>query len=117
MAGSDRGILRRDMPLPYPSQRRGHPIRRYLHHVGREELHQLDWIETAAVEVLLRLYCNLGLRMLCHFFYFVETKGPTLEEIALLFDGPGANVGSAEDGTDLQKTATSRVEHAEKRDN
>lgn len=27
------------------------------------------------------------------YFYYVETKGPTLEEIAILFDGDLANVG------------------------
>ena len=33
------------------------------------------------------------------YFYYVETKGPTLEEIAVLFDGEDANVG----GNDVQR--------------
>ncbi|KAL2831635.1 general substrate transporter [Aspergillus pseudoustus] len=37
-------------------------------------------------------------------FYFVETRGPTLEEIAVLFDGPDARVGGV---------ATSKGEEAE----
>ena len=30
----------------------------------------------------------LVIEVLCVYFLFVETKGPTLEEIAILFDGP-----------------------------
>lgn len=33
------------------------------------------------------------LECLSIFFLFVETKGPTLEEIAQLFDGNDANIG------------------------
>ena len=29
------------------------------------------------------------------YFFYVETMGPTLEEIAILFDGPDASVGSS----------------------
>lgn len=32
------------------------------------------------------------MEVLCVYFLFVETKGPTLEEIAILFDGPDAAV-------------------------
>ena len=34
----------------------------------------------------------LVIEVLCVYFLFVETKGPTLEEIAILFDGPNAAV-------------------------
>jgi hypothetical protein len=34
----------------------------------------------------------LVIEVLCVYFLFVETKGPTLEEIAILFDGPDAAV-------------------------
>jgi hypothetical protein len=34
----------------------------------------------------------LIIECLCIWFLFVETKGPTLEEIARLFDGASANV-------------------------
>ena len=40
-------------------------------------------------------------------FYFVETKGPTLEEIAVVFDGPKANVVDAEDA---EKPTTSHID-------
>lgn len=33
---------------------------------------------------------------LCIYFLFVETKGPTLEEIARLFDGEDADVAGKE---------------------
>ena len=32
------------------------------------------------------------IEVLCVYFLFVETKGPTLEKIAILFDGPNAAV-------------------------
>jgi MFS family permease len=44
------------------------------------------------------------------YFYYVETRGPTLEEIAILFDGEDANVGGAE----LEKSVERMVEHKEK---
>lgn len=34
----------------------------------------------------------LIIEVFCVYFLFVETKGPTLEEIAILFDGPDAAV-------------------------
>lgn len=34
----------------------------------------------------------LVIEVACIWFLFVETKGPTLEEIAILFDGKGAKV-------------------------
>lgn len=43
-------------------------------------------------------------------FLFVETKGPTLEEIARLFDGDQANVGT---GESLEKMNGARADHIE----
>jgi MFS family permease len=37
----------------------------------------------------------LVIECLCIWFLFVETKGPTLEEIAILFDGEDAHVADA----------------------
>lgn len=34
----------------------------------------------------------LVIEVFCVYFLFVETKGPTLAEIAILFDGPDAAV-------------------------
>jgi transcriptional regulator len=48
---------------------------------------------------------------LCIWFLFVETKGPTLEEIARLFDGADANVSGKEM---LDEKNMNAVEHAEK---
>lgn len=56
------------------------------------------------------------IEVLCVYFLFVETKGPTLEEIAILFDGPDAAVVDEaqlkEDAQDRAKSdvATSHVE-------
>lgn len=46
------------------------------------------------------------------YFFFVETKGPTLEEISILFDGEDAHVG----GMALidSKRVEQQVEHADK---
>lgn len=67
------------------------------------------------MEVVFLLYCSVSKRSasfwahcpltvesrrlvvecLVIFFYFVETKGPTLEEIAVLFDGEDSAAGFA----------------------
>jgi MFS family permease len=44
------------------------------------------------------------------YFYYVETMGPTLEEIAILFDGEDAHVG----GTGMEKSVDGVAEHTEK---
>ncbi|KAF4494063.1 hexose transporter [Fusarium agapanthi] len=53
------------------------------------------------------------------FFFYVETKGPTLEEIARIFDGDDANVAQV-DLKDTEKQAvletTEKVHHDERRD-
>ncbi|QGI85740.1 hypothetical protein CEK25_012469 [Fusarium fujikuroi] len=53
------------------------------------------------------------------FFFYVETKGPTLEEIARIFDGDDANVAQV-DLKDTEKQAvletTEQVHHDERRD-
>jgi MFS family permease len=38
----------------------------------------------------------LVIEVICIWFIFVETKGPTLEELAYLFDGEEAHVGGKE---------------------
>ena len=54
----------------------------------------------------------LIIEVLCIYFLFVETKGPTLEEIARLFDGDDANVAGKEDLNDMKPREA--VEHVEK---
>ena len=50
------------------------------------------------------------------YFFFVETKGPTLEEIARLFDGDQANVSGKEIiNSKAQETEAYEVEDTEKR--
>lgn len=49
--------------------------------------------------VACRLTSFVGFRLVIEclviFFFFVETKGPTLEEIAVLFDGENSAAGTA----------------------
>ena len=55
-------------------------------HLARHSLSSVEW----------RFYfvyiAMLVIEVLCIWFLFVETKGPTLEEIAVLFDGDDAKV-------------------------
>ena len=60
----------------------------YVNPVGLEAL---QWKFYLVYVVVLVLEC------LAIYFIYVETRGPALEEIALLFDGADANVG----GTNL----------------
>jgi predicted MFS family arabinose efflux permease len=60
----------------------------YVNPIG---LAALGWKFYIVYVVVLVLEC------LAIYFYYVETRGPTLEEIAILFDGPDANVA----GTNL----------------
>jgi MFS family permease len=53
----------------------------------------------------------LIIEVLCIYFLYVETKGPTLEEIARLFDGDDANVAGKGDLNDMKPRGT--VEHVE----
>lgn len=54
------------------------------------------------------------IEVLCVYFLFVETKGPTLEEIAILFDGPDAAVADQDKSEvvlkDKADDATSHIE-------
>jgi hypothetical protein len=56
----------------------------------------------------------LVIECLCIWFFFVETMGPTLEEIAVLFDGPSAMVGDAEDQKKDSKDSKESSTHIEK---
>jgi hypothetical protein len=45
---------------------------------------------------LIILFYSLIIECLVIYFFFVETKGPTLEEIAVLFDGKDSAAGIAQ---------------------
>lgn len=49
------------------------------------------------------------------YFVFPETKGPSLEDIAIIFDGPVAGVGNASGVPDMDKAAF-HVEHAARKE-
>ena len=56
----------------------------------------------------------LIIECLCIWFLFVETKGPTLEEIARLFDGASANVSEKQVlDKKSELTGSAQVQHAE----
>jgi MFS family permease len=54
----------------------------------------------------------LVIEVLCIWFLYVETRGPTLEEIARLFDGDDANVAGKEQFVEMKTNET--TEHVEK---
>lgn len=58
----------------------------YVNPIGIE---RLGWKFYFVYIVILVIEC------LTIYFYFVETKGPTLEEISQLFDGQGAHIAAA----------------------
>lgn len=67
----------------------------YVNPIGLENLQWRFYFVYIAILVI---------ECLCIWFLFVETKGPTLEEIAALFDGENAALpGSAEMGMGLGK--------------
>ncbi|KAF3349883.1 hypothetical protein VD0002_g8163 [Verticillium dahliae] len=70
-----------------------------------------QWVNPLGLEALAwKFYCVyiavLVIEVLVIYFFFVETKGPTLEEMAILFDGPesAAAYGRAEAHAKLQVT-------------
>lgn len=78
----------------------------YVNPIG---LQSLQWKYYLVYIAILVVEC------LCIWFLFVETKGPTLEEIAELFDGKDAQVGGTT-GTVLEKKfeAAEQAEHIER---
>lgn len=73
-----------------------------------------------------KLYCVytawIAVELVVVYFLYVETRGPTLEEIARIFDGENAEVGHADvkgvpgltnDGFDDAKRRGSSVDHKE----
>lgn len=59
------------------------------------------------------MFCSLVIECLVIYFFFVETKGPTLEEIAVLFDGDDSAAGIAKQAAQEKSGAlTKEVEHA-----
>jgi hypothetical protein len=40
------------------------------------------------------------------YFFFIETKGPTLEEIAVLFDGQNSAAGIAKSQAQIKSSVT-----------
>jgi hypothetical protein len=55
----------------------------------------------------------LVIECLTIYFFFVETKGPTLEEIAVLFDGDDSAAGIAKlQAQEKSVPLTKEVEHA-----
>lgn len=77
----------------------------YVNPIGLEHL---QWRYYFVYIAILVVEC------LCIWFLYVETRGPTLEEIALLFDGKDANVGTRR-LADSQKSEAA-AEHVDKQE-
>ena len=78
----------------------------YVNPIG---LQHLQWRYYFVYIAILVIEC------LCIWFLFVETKGPTLEEIAELFDGKDANIGKVS-LVDEAKMEATETEHHETRE-
>lgn len=68
----------------------------YVNPLGLEALQWRFYLVYVAILVI---------ECLVIYFYFVETRGPTLEEIAVLFDGVDAPAGLAQAGADAKLRA------------
>jgi hypothetical protein len=53
--------------------------------------------------------CWIAFELVIVYFFFVETRGPTLEEVAKIFDGRDAEVGNVKSGIDGLTTVDSHV--------
>lgn len=75
----------------------------YVNPIGLKELQWRFYFVYIAILVI---------ECLCIWFLFVETKGPTLEEIAELFDGEHANIAKVP--MDHKKIEEANSHHVEK---
>jgi MFS family permease len=87
-------------------------------------LQQLEWrfyfvyiavyvSKTLCCEEFANISHSLVIECLTIYFFFVETKGPTLEEIAVLFDGDDSAAGIAKlQAQEKSVPLTKEVEHA-----
>jgi hypothetical protein len=73
----------------------------YVNPIGLEALQWKFYFVYIAVLVI---------ECLVIYFFYVETKGPTLEEIAILFDGEDSHVGGTLQMPE-KRTGASTVEH------
>jgi len=115
VAGSHGGLRGRDIAFQHPSQGTCHWVCLHVNFICLEPGKHCCSYTWELVLTLLRQYVNpIGLKELAWKFYFVyivililevviiyflfvETKGPTLEEIATLFDGDRAAVADEGD--------------------
>lgn len=76
-------------------------VKNYINPIG---LAELQWKFYFVYIVILVIECTTI------WFLFVETRGPTLEEIAVLFDGSNANVGVVEEEIGVEKSTALHIE-------
>lgn len=73
------------VPLPYTWL----TITRYINPIGLEKLNPKWKFYT--------IYCCwIAVELVVVYFFYIETKGPTLEEVAKIFDGADAETGVAD---------------------
>lgn len=102
MARPNRCVLRRDTPIQNSSERISYRLCSDGDLLGIQSVCQSNWPGAFAREILSYIYIAiLVVECFCVWFLFVETKGPTLEEIAALFDG---NDSDAAQDTDMESS-------------
>ncbi|KAK5676105.1 hypothetical protein LTS10_011395 [Elasticomyces elasticus] len=80
-------IRAKGLAIAFAGQAAASVLNQYINPIGLESLQWRFYFVYIAILVI---------ECLCIYFLFVETKGPTLEEIAHLFDGDSAAVASEE---------------------
>lgn len=82
---------------------------RYINPIGLEQLNPTWKFYT--------IYCCwIAFELLVVYFAYIETKGPTLEEIAKLFDGDSAQTGVADIGKVKNEVELDEVDEVAKKD-
>ncbi|KAF4556055.1 Sugar (and other) transporter-like protein 38 [Elsinoe fawcettii] len=100
-------IRGKGMAITFAGQAAASVLNQYVNPIGLEAI---QWRFYFVYIVILVFEC------ISIYFLFPETKGPTLEEIAVIFDGPGSTALNSEPEVAKSRAEKSSLEHHERLD-